>query len=305
MDPLLKASPRPAAPAVTDGTTESFVADVLEASRDALVVVDFWAPWCGPCKQLSPVIERVIEATQGAARLVKINIDDNPEIAREMHIQSIPAVYAFYQGRPVDGFMGALPESQVKAFIDRLVKATHGEAPAAALGEIVAEADKMLAEGDAPGAEHLYKQILEADPANKAALAGAIRCRIAGGDVAAARKLFDRVPGELKETAEIAAARTALEMAEARPGAGALRAAQEKIAADPGDHQARFDLAAALFAESKPDEAVDHLVEIVKRDRAWNDEAARRQLLKLFEALGPAHPATLVGRRKLSSVLFS
>jgi len=301
MEPILKSAP--AQTPVKDGTTATFMADVIEGSRDTVVLVDFWAPWCGPCKQLSPVLERAVAGTKGAVKLVKINIDENPELAREMHVQSIPAVYAFYQGRPVDGFLGAVPESQVKAFLERLMKMAGGAGPA--LAEALAEADALLAEGDLPAAEELYEQIVAADAGNAGAVAGLIRVRLQAGDLPAARKLLDRVPAELVQAPQIAAARTALELAEQRPDAKAVRQAEEKLAANPGDHQARYDLAVALYAEGKAEEAVDHLIEIVKRDRNWNDQAARKQLLKLFEALGGGHPAAAAGRRKLSSVLFS
>jgi putative thioredoxin len=303
MEPILKSAP-PEASAVKDSNTASFMADVIEGSRENIVLVDFWAPWCGPCKQLSPILEREVALTKGAVRLVKINIDENPDLAREMHVQSIPAVYAFYQGRPVDGFMGALPESQVKAFLERMVRAVGGELPAAALSEVTAEADAMLAAGDIPGAEQLYREVLAADAKHAGALAGTVRSRIQAGDIAAARKIIDRIPAELSGAPEIAAARSALELVEQRPDANAVRQAQEKLAANANDHPARYDLAAALYADGKSEEAVDQLIEIVKRDRNWNDQAARTQLLKLFEALGPAHPVAMAGRRKLSSVLF-
>ena len=302
MDPMLSA--KPAAPAIKDGTTATFMADVIEGSRDTIVIVDFWAPWCGPCKQLGPALERAVTAAKGAVRLVKINIDENPDLAREMHVQSSPAVYAFFQGRPVDGFMGAVPESQVKSFIERLVKAVGGGA-GDAIAEAASHADAALAEGDIPTAESIYKQIIAADAKHAGAQAGLVRSRLAANDAAAARKLFDRIPAELAQAPDIAAAKTALELAEQRPGKDALRAAEAKLAADPKDHQARYDLAAAQYADGKPDEAIDQLIEIVKRDRKWNDEAARKQLLKYFEALGPTHPAAVGGRRKLSSVLFS
>ena len=294
-----------AAPVIKDGSTASFVADVIEASRENLVIVDFWAPWCGPCKQLGPALERAVQAAKGAVRLVKIDIDKNPDLAREMHVQSIPAVYAFFQGRPIDGFMGALPESQVKAFVERLVKAVGGGSPAEALGEAVAHADTLLAEGNVAEAEQIYRQVLSADAKHSGAAAGIVRARIAAGDLATARKFLERLPPELSAAAEMVAAKTALELAEQKPKAGVLDELKAKVASNPTDHQLRLDLASALFADGQQDEAVSQLLEIVKRDRNWNEQTARKQLLKFFEALGPAHPTTLSGRRQLSSLLFS
>jgi len=301
MDPIASPKPSPAAPPIKEGSTASFMADVIEGSHEGLVIVDFWAPWCGPCKQLGPALERAVQAAKGQARLVKINIDENPELAREMHVQSIPAVYAFFQGRPVDGFMGAIPESQVKSFIERLVRATGS----GGAGEALAQADAALAANDVAAAEHVYKQVLAADAGNAPAHAGLVRCRLAAGDARAARKLLERVPAELAETPEIVAARTALDLAEAAPKKGAAGDLQARVSRDPGDHQARFELAAALYAEGRRAEAVDQLIEIIKRERNWNDQAARKELLKYFEALGPTDPVTVAGRRKLSSVLFA
>ena len=306
MDPISSpVSSGGGAPPVKHGDTASFMADVIEGSRESLVIVDFWAPWCGPCKQLGPALERAVQAAKGAAKLVKINIDENPDLAREMHVQSIPAVYAFFQGRPVDGFMGAVPESQVKAFIDRLVKAVGGGGGAEAIAEAVAHADAALAAGDVPMAEDIYKQVLAADARHAGAHAGLVRSRLAAKDAAAARKLLERVPAEIADAPEILAARTALELAEQAPKKGATDELQARIARDAADHQARFDYASALYAEGRQEEAVDQLIELIKRDRNWNDQAARKELLKYFEALGPAHAVTLGGRRKLSSVLFA
>jgi len=309
MEPMANISPSlgaaKTAPAIKDGSTASFMADVIEGSRETLVVVDFWAPWCGPCKQLGPALARTVQAAKGAVRLVKINIDENPDLAREMHVQSIPAVYAFYQGRPIDGFMGALPESQVKAFVERLVKAVGGNLPAEALSEAVTHADAMLAEGNVPEAEQIYRQVLSADAKHTGAAAGVVRARIVAGDLATARKFLERLPPELANAPEVAAAKTALELAEQKPKAGALTELESKVAANPSDHQARIDLALALFADGKQDLAISQLIESIKRDRNWNEQAARKQLLKFFEALGPAHPTALSGRRQLSSLLFS
>ncbi len=298
-------SPEASAPAIKEGTTATFGADVIDASASVPVIVDFWAPWCGPCKQLTPALERAVSAARGSARLVKINIDENPELAQELHIQSIPAVFAFYQGRPVDGFMGALPDSQVKAFVEGLVKLAGG-VPA---GDVVAQAlekgDSALAEGDVAAASALYGQVLSSDKANPAALAGLARCHLKAGDVAGARELLERVPGDLADAPEIASARSALELAEQSREPGAVGELRARLEQNPNDHRARFDLAMALYAAAEPEAAIDQLVELVRRDKEWNDQAARRQLLKLFEALGEPHPLTVAGRRRLSSVLFA
>jgi putative thioredoxin len=298
-------SPEPSAPAIKEGTTATFAADVIEGSASVPVIVDFWAPWCGPCKQLSPALERAVGAARGAVRLIKVNIDENPELAQELRIQSIPAVFAFYQGRPVDGFMGALPESQVTAFIERLVRLAGGVPAVDVAAEVLKKADTALAEGDVAAASALYGQVLSAEAANPAALAGIARCRIAAGDAARARELLDGVPADLADAPEIAGARSALELAEQSRDTGATGELRARLEKNRNDHQARFDLAMALYAAGEPEAAIDELVQLVRRDKEWNDQAARKQLLKLFEALGETHPLTVAGRRRLSSVLFA
>jgi putative thioredoxin len=292
---------------IKDSNTEQFMADVIETSMQTPVIVDFWAPWCGPCKQLGPVLEKAVRAAKGAVRLVKINIDQNQELAAQMRIQSIPAVYAFYQGRPVDGFVGALPESQIKSFVSRLVRATGGAAAGPSpVEQALEQAKSALASGDTGTASALFGQVLAHEPQNAAAAAGLARCYISAGEIARAKEVLDRVPAEQANDAEVQAARSALELAEqASASSGALPDLRQRVAQNPNDHQARYDLAMALYAQGDRETAVDELLEIVRRDRGWNDEAARKQLLKLFEAFGPTDPLTLSARRRLSSILFS
>ena len=289
--------------AVKDVTTASFQAEVIDGSFDAPVIVDFWAPWCGPCRTLGPILERVVRAARGAVRLVKINIDENREIAQQMRIQSIPAVYAFRDGRPIDGFVGALSEGQVKQFVQRLAGGRGGSSP---IDEALAMAKQSLQEGDHKTAATLYTQVLQHDRENLEASAGLARAMIAAGSPAKARQALDRVPKEHQGQAEIAAARAALDLAEAGQRAlsqaGKLRA---RLAQNPDDHAARIELATALFGSGEREAAIDELLTAFKRDRAWNEGAARKQLLKFFEAMGPTDPLTLSARRRLSSLMFS
>jgi len=293
-----------AAAPVKDVTTANFMAEVVDGSFDAPVIVDFWAPWCGPCKQLGPILERTVRAANGAVRLVKINIDENPEIAQQMRIQSIPAVYAFKDGRPVDGFVGALPESQVKQFVQRLNRGGGGGP--SPVEEALAMAKEAQQKGDHASASALYSQVLQRDPANIDALAGLARATIARGELTKAKQLLDRVPKENANHAEITAARSAFELAEqaqkAMASAGKLRA---RLKENPDDHAARFELATALFGSGERQAAIDELLILFKKDREWNEQAARKQLVKFFEVMGPTDPLTLSGRRRLSSVMFS
>ncbi|MCC7275539.1 MAG: thioredoxin [Alphaproteobacteria bacterium] len=304
MEPIIAAAP-PAADLVKNTSTATFMADVVDASFDQPVVVDFWAPWCGPCRQLGPALEKAVKEARGAVKMVKVNIDENQDLAGQMRIQSIPAVYAFKDGRPVDGFVGALPESQVKQFVQRLAKAAGGpkESP---IDEALAMAKEALAEGDFGTAGNLYEQILQHEPANVAALAGRVRALLAAKELPAARAALDAIPAEHAQHADVAAARSALELAEeGEKAVGAFAELEGKLAANANDHQARFDLATALYAAGEREAAVEHLLDIVRRDRKWNEEAARKQLLKLFEAFGVADPLTMDARKRLSSILFS
>ena len=306
MEPIINApgAGSPTAELVKDVSTATFMQDVVEASNETPVIVDFWAPWCGPCKQLGPVLEKVVGEAGGAVRMVKVNIDENPEIAQQMRIQSIPAVFAFSGGRPIDGFAGALPESQVKAFVDR-VAAAAGTTQSSPIDEALAQASELLDANDFDSAAGLLAQILQHDPENVPAKVGLIRCLVAAGDTGQARELLDSIPEDKRAEADVAAAVSSLELAEKAADAGDLNQIRARLEANAGDHQARYDLALALYAAGETEEAIDQLVEIVRRDRGWNDEAARKELLQFFEALGPTDPVTVDGRRKLSSVLFS
>ncbi len=305
MEPILGLSSAPADTAnlIKNGTTASFMADVIDASHDATIVVDFWAPWCGPCKQLGPALEKAVKDARGAVRMVKINIDENPELAQQMRIQSIPAVYAFKNGRPVDGFVGALPESQVKQFVGRLAGGAAGPSP---IEEALALAQEAMGAGDTARAANIYNQILQHEPGTPEAVAGLVRIAIARKEFAKARQYLDRVPKDKAGHAEVMAARTALELAETGEKAqGTVGELRRRLERDAADHQARFDLASALFAGGQREQAVDELLDLVRRDRKWNDEAARKQLVKFFEAMGHADPLTVAARRRLSSILFA
>ena len=284
---------------IKDGTDASFMADVIEESRKQPVIVDFWATWCGPCRQLTPALEKAVLAAKGAVKLVKIDVDKNPRFAGQLRVQSIPTVYAFKNGQPLDGFMGALPESQIKAFIDKLGGAAPGGDDVAELLTLAAES---LAVNDVGGAAQAYAQVLQLDPENAKAIAGLARAYLSGGDADRAREILDMAPADSRDP-ELAGVRAALELASGP--AGDLAALERRLQADPHDHEARFELAQGLAGQGRLEQAVDHLLHIVKADRGWNDEAARKQLLKIFEAAGPMSEVAKTGRRKLSTVLFA
>jgi putative thioredoxin len=286
---------------VKDTDTQRFAADVLDASMQQPVIVDFWAPWCGPCKQLTPVLESLVAKAGGRVRMVKVNIDENQELAAQLRVQSIPMVYAFVGGRPVDAFVGAQPESKLREFIGRL---TAGAG--APIDEALEQARLALDAADIEQAASIYSQVLAEDPTNPKAIAGLMRSLAQGGEVAGARELAEGLTPELARNADIAAAVTAIDVAEQAGKSAKHRGRlQERLDGNPDDLQARLDLAVALFGEGRVEDAAEHLLEIVRRDRAWNDEAARIQLVKFFDALGPTHPVTLASRRRLSAILFS
>lgn len=288
--------------AVKDVTTASFAADVIQESRKLPVLVDFWAPWCGPCKQLQPALEKVVAAVGGAVKLVKMNIDEHPAIAGQLGIQSIPAVIAFRNGQPVDGFMGAIPESQIRDFIQKLVGKNGGQPE---ISEALAAAKQAREAGDLQAAADIFDAVLQEQPENIDAIAGLADLLFEAGDKAGAEEVLARAPADKRDVAALAAIRTKLDLAAKAAALGDPAQLERRLAANPGDHQARFDLAMIQNAEGKRQEAADNLLAIVKADRAWNEDGARAQLLKLFEAWGMTDEATLSARRRLSSLLFS
>lgn len=297
-----KATPAPGAPdVIKDGTTASFARDVIEGSRQGLVLVDFWAPWCGPCKQLTPILEKVVRSYGGKVRLVKVNADEHPALTTQLRIQSLPTVYAFLDGRPLDGFMGAQPESAIRALIDRAL----GADAEADLAEVLAAADQAREAGDVQTAAETYAAILQEDQQNAGALAGLAQCYLATGDADRAEQMIGLVPPDKRNLAAVQSVKAALDLARLAGEADNTKDLARTVEANPADHQARFDLAVGLAARGNKEEALSHLLEIVKRQRNWNEDAARKQLVQLFDAWGPKDPLTLEGRRRLSSLLFS
>ena len=301
--PQPNAAPSRSTP-IKDATLASFAADVLDASMEVPVIVDFWAPWCGPCKQLGPPLERLVSELKGAVRLVKVNIDENPEIAQQLRIQSIPTVYAFKNGQPVDGFMGAIPESQLKQFVQGLLGPGAADA-AGAIEDALGMAEEALAKRDLSTAAQIFGQILQEEPGHPKAVAGLARCYLQSGDIDRAKKTLGLVRPDGANDESIRAVQAELSLKERGSQLGELQPLRAKVDANPGDLQARFDLALGLDSKGAREEAIDQLLEIVRRDRKWNEDAARKQLVTLFEAMGPTDPRTIAARRRLSSLLFS
>jgi putative thioredoxin len=285
---------------IKDTTTQTFVRDVIEESKHQPVLIDFWAPWCGPCKQLTPIIEKAVRAAKGKVKLVKMNIDEHPAIPGQMGIQSIPAVIAFVNGQPADGFMGAQPEAQINAFIEKLTKGMPGGD-----ADLITEAEAHLAEGDAATAAEIYAEVLAQDAANVPAMAGLARCYVVAGSLEQAKQTLAMVPEAKRGDTAVTAVQSMLDLAEQAQSVGPVAELEQKIAANPLDHQARYDLAIALNAKHARSDAANHLLEIVRRDRKWNDDGARKQLLQFFEAWGGEDEATVEARKRLSTILFS
>ena len=307
MEPILN----PNAPAnpdsdalIKDSSEASFVQDVIETSANVPVIVDFWAPWCGPCKQLGPLLEKIVTEANGAVKMVKIDIDQNQNLAQQLRIQSIPAVYAFHDGKPVDAFQGALPESQLREFVEKLAKNSSAQEKSP-IEEALDQAGALMETGQFDQAAAVYSQIIEHAPDSLAAKAGLARCRVEAGDMESARELVDALSDEERNEEVFASVLGALELADKAATVGDLKLLQTTVEANPKDHEARYNLALALYANGDIKESMEALLEIIRQDRSWNEDAARIELLKFFEVLGPANPATVEGRRKLSSLLFS
>jgi putative thioredoxin len=307
---IIGLEPETGSPATTSGdlikdtTTATFMADVVEASNQVPVLVDFWAPWCGPCKQLGPTIEKAVTEAGGAVKLVKINVDENQEIAQQMRVQSIPAVFAFVGGQPIDGFMGAKSESEVKAFIDKVLNAGGG-AENTQVAELLEQAETALEADDVGQAAQIFSAIMQAEPKNIAAITGLARCQVAADDLEAAAKTLSLIPEEEKQNPEVTRVKAALQLAENPVDESEFTRLEERVKSSPEDFQARFDFANLLNNVGSRQEALDHLLHIISQNRDWNDQAARKQVLTFFESWGPSDENTIAGRKKLSSILFS
>lgn len=301
----LNLSPANDADLIMDSDEASFMADVVEASQTTPIIVDFWAPWCGPCKTLGPQLEAAVKAAKGAVKMVKVNVDEAQMIAGQLQIQSIPTVYAFHKGQPIDGFQGAQPESEIKAFVDRVIKAAGGEAPGDDLADAVEAAEEMLSEGAATDAAQTFAAILGEDPNHAGAYGGMVRAHIAMEALDEAEALLNGAPIEISQSPELEAAHAQLALARQAADVGPVAELQGAVDADPSDHQVRFDLAQALYANGEVQGAVDHLLDLFGRDKEWNEGAAKQQLFTIFDALKANDPIVLNGRRKLSSLIFA
>ncbi|MCX7558009.1 thioredoxin [Sulfitobacter sp. F26204] len=301
----LNISPAIDADLIKDSDEAGFMADVVEASQHAPIIVDFWAPWCGPCKTLGPQLEKAVIAAKGAVKMVKVNVDEAQMIAGQLQIQSIPTVYAFHKGQPIDGFQGAVPESEIKEFVARVIKAAGGETPDDGLNEAVAAAEDMLAAGEIEDALQTFAAVLGEEPNHPGAYGGQARALIAMGELEQAEAFLNGAPIEISKAAELEAAHAQLALARQAADAGPVAELTAAVEANPGDLQARFDLAQALYANGDATGAVDHLLDLFKRDKEWNEGAAKTQLFTIFDALKPNDPVVLNGRRKLSSLIFA
>ena len=307
MEPILDPNAPPAAPAgdlIKESSEAAFAQDVIEVSQEVPVIVDFWAPWCEPCKQLGPLLEKVVTEANGAVKMVKIDIDQNQNLAQQLRIQSIPAVYAFYQGKPVDAFQGAQPESQIREFVTKLTQ-TAGTEEKSPVDEALEQAEALIESGQFEQAGAVYSQVVQHAPDNIPAKAGLARCCIETGNTAGAQELIDTLSDDERMDTAFTSVISALDLAEKAAEAGDLGPLQVAVEANPKDHEARYNLALALYAGGQAEAAIDALIEIIRQNRGWNDDAARLELLKLFEAIGPTDPLTMDGRKKLSSILFS